>query len=77
MKTYYLNIVLESDNTLVTSYDSLKYLRSHWKNDCRIFLGSRGLKENTDAEWYPYFTVTDKDNDTRELSPGEVLGGAA
>jgi hypothetical protein len=77
MKGYYLNILFESEDNLVAHYDSLKDLRSHWVNDCRIFLESQGLKQDTDTEWYPYFTRIYRNGEIRELLPSEVLRTAA
>ena len=77
MKTYHLNLVIADNDSLVSSYGSLKRLRAQWKNDVRDFLEDNGVKDDTDVSWYPYFTCEDNGGDIRELSSGEVFGGAA
>ena len=76
MKTYHLNIVFEGDDNLVYSYDSLYQLRSQWRNDVSNFLKERGVNDDTDADWYPYFTQ-ESDGEIQELSSSKVLGCAA
>jgi hypothetical protein len=81
MKTYYLNMVLEDDDSLVAPYDSLEEMRICWKQDAHDFLVDHaGADYNTlgsGVHWYPYFTCEDEDGDIRELSFSEVREVAA
>jgi hypothetical protein len=76
---YHLNMSLNDSDNLVASYDSLGELRTCWKQDGHAFLERRRVKTDlsSDDNWYPYFTGEDDGGDIRELSPAEVLGGAA
>jgi hypothetical protein len=77
MKTYHLNIVFEGDDNLVYSYDSLYHLRSQWRNDVCNFLKEHGVNDDTEAEWYPYFTQENDDGEIQELASSKALGSAA
>jgi hypothetical protein len=78
MKTYHLNIVIEGDDSLVASYDSLDELRNDLVRDTHDFLVHWwGGEFKPDGDWYLYFTREDDDGDIQELPPSEILGGAA
>jgi hypothetical protein len=81
MKTYFLNMVLEDDDNLIASYESLGKLQTCWRQDAHDFLvrhaGAHYSALGSGVSWYPYFTCEDDDGDIRELSFSEVRGDAA
>jgi hypothetical protein len=81
MKIYFLNMVLEDDDSLIASYESLGELQTCWRQDAHDFLvrhaGANYNALGSGVSWYPYFTGENDDGDIRELSFSEVRGDVA
>jgi hypothetical protein len=66
-------MVVEGDDSLVASYDSLDEFRDWLARDAHDFLARWwGGDFKAEGDWYPYFTCEDEDGDIQEFSLSEV-----
>jgi hypothetical protein len=77
MNIYHLNIVVEGDDSLIVSYDSLNELRANWIRDAHDFLVSWWGEFKQNGDWYLYVTCENENGDIEEISLSEIEEAAA